>query len=121
MRDVHDNPIVAKSFAFALRIVKLCRYLAEEHKEFTMSRELLSSGTKIGRHIVSPNSGESRESFILNMAKALQNADETDYWLRLIHFAELLNEKEYESIEADRKELAKMLTNIVKTSKGNQL
>jgi four helix bundle protein len=51
------------------------------------------------------------------MAKALQNADETDYWLKLIHYAELLNKKEYESIEADRKELAKMLNSIVKTTK----
>lgn len=116
-----DNPIVIKSFAFALRIIKLCRYLMDEHKEFTLSRELLSSGTNIGKFVISAVGGESRESFTVNMGKALQKADETDYWLKLIHFAEYINEKEYASIEADRKELAKMLTNIVKTSKGDQL
>ncbi len=52
------------------------------------------------------------------MGKALQKADETEYWLRLIQFAELINDKECESIEADRKELAMMLTKIVKTSKS---
>jgi four helix bundle protein len=52
------------------------------------------------------------------MARALQNADITEYWLQLIHFAELINEKEFDSIERDRKELGGMLTNIVKTSKG---
>jgi four helix bundle protein len=52
------------------------------------------------------------------MAKALVRADETEYWLALIHFAEMINEREFDSIEADRKELAKMLTKIVKTSKG---
>ncbi len=118
---MNDNPIVSKSFAFALRIVKLCRYLADEYKEFTLSRELLSSGTNIGKFVVSAVGGESRESFIANMGKALQKADETDYWLKLIRFAEYINDNEHASIEADRKELAKMLTNIVKTSKEDQL
>lgn len=113
-----DNPIVSKSFGFALRIVKLCRYLVDEHKEFTLSRELLSAGTNIGRYVKAAVGGESRESFVTNMGRALQRADETEYWLQLIHFAELINDKEHDSIEADRKELAKMLTNIVKTSKG---
>ena len=116
-----ENPIVVKSFAFALRIIKLCRLLAEEHKEFTLSRELLSSGTNIGKFVVSAVGGESRESFVTNMVRALQKADETEYWLKLVHFAEFINDKEYNSIDADRKELAKMLTNIVKTSRGDQL
>ncbi len=114
-----ENPIVVKSFAFALRIVKLCRYLVDEHKEFTLSRELLSAGTNIGRFVKGGVSGESRDSFITNMGRALQKADETEYWLQLIHFAGFLNEKEFESIETDRKELAKMLTKIVKSSKGD--
>jgi four helix bundle protein len=116
-----DNPIVVKAFAFALRIVKLSRYLAEEHKEFTLSREVLSAGTTIGKFVVAAVGGESRESFIGNMAKALQKADETEYWLKLIQFAEYINDKEYDSMEADRKELARMLTKIVKTSKDEYL
>ena len=118
---MNENPIVVKSFAFALRIIKLCRYLADEHKEFTLSRELLSSETNIGRYVKEAVSGESSEVFTKSMARALQQADVTEYWLQLIHFAELINEREYASIEADRKELAKMLTKIVKTSKGNEL
>lgn len=113
-----ENPILTKSFAFALRILKLSRYLSDEHKEFTLSREILSSGTNIGRHVKEAVSGESSEAFASNMARALRNADVTEYWLQLIHFAELINEKEFASIEADRKELAKMLTKIVKTFKG---
>lgn len=118
---MNDNPIVSKSFAFALRIIKLCRYLAEEHKEFTLSRELLSSGTNIGRYVKAATSGESSEAFTANMAKALQHADVTEYWLQLIHFAELIKDREYDSVEADRKEIAKMLTKIVKTSRSTQL
>jgi len=116
-----DNPIVTKSFAFALRIVKLSRHLADVHKEFTLSREVLSAGTNIGRHIKEAVSGESSEAFVTFMARALRRADETEYWLQLIHFAGLLDEREFDSIESDRKELAKMLTSIVRTSKARQL
>lgn len=112
-----DNPIVSKSFAFALRVIKLTRHLADTHKEFTLSRELLSAGTNIGRHVTEAVSGESNESFTTSMARALRRADETEYWLKLIRFAELINDREFDSIEADRKEIAKMLTAIVKTSK----
>lgn len=115
---MNDNPILTKSFAFALRIVKLSRYLADEHKEFTLSRELLSAGTNIGRHVKEAVSGESPEAFTMFMARALRRADETEYWLQLIRFAELINDREYASVESDRKEIAKMLTKIVKTSKG---
>ena len=118
---MNENPIVQKSLVFALRIIKLSRYLADEHKEFTLSRELMSSGTNIGRHVTEAVSGESSEVFTKSMARALQQADVTAYWLKLIQFAEMINEREYQSIERDRKELAKMLTKIVKTSKGNQL
>src|SRR5687768_8086192 len=102
---MNDNPILKKSFAFALRIVKLCRYLADEHKEYTLSRELLSAGTNIGKHVKEALSGESSEAFITFMARALRRADETEYWLQLIYFAELITAREYDSIEADRKEL----------------
>lgn len=112
-----DNPIVAKSLSFALRIVRLSRYLAGEHKEFTLSREVLTAGTGIGKFVILAESGESSESFVANMAKALQRADETEYWLVLIRYADLLKENEFDSVEADRKELARMLTAIVKTSK----
>jgi len=115
-----DNVIVDRSFAFALRIIKLSRYLSDEHKEFTLSRELLSAGTNVGRHVKEATSGESREMFPVYMARALRRADETEYWLQLIHFAGLINEREFASIEADRKEIAKILTAIVKTSKEKE-
>lgn len=115
------NPVLTKSFAFALRIVKLSRYLADEHKEFTLSRELLSAGTSIGRHVKEAVSGESCEAFVTFMPRALRRADETEYWLQLIRFAELISDREFDSREADRKEFAMMLTKIVKTSKSKEL
>ena len=75
----------------------------------------------MGKHVVAAVSGESPEAFTLSMAKALARADETEYWLRLVHFTELINQREFDSIEADRKEIAMILTKIVKTSKENRL
>jgi four helix bundle protein len=74
-----ENPILEKSFAFALRIIKLNRYLIEEKKEFVLSKELLVSGTNVGKHIKEAIDGESRQIFISEMAIARRKASETEY------------------------------------------
>lgn len=114
-----DNPILEKSFAFALRIARLNRYLVEEKKEFVLSKELLVAGTHIGKHIKEAIGAESRSAFISEMGIARRKASETEYWLQLLNKAELLTDKEFASIEEDRLELIKMLTSIIKTSKEN--
>ena len=62
-----NNPILEKSFAFAMRIVKLHRHLVDVHKEFTLSREVLTAGTHIGKHVKEAVSGESDENFVYQM------------------------------------------------------
>ncbi len=111
--------ILEKSFIFALRIVKLYRYLVEDKKEFILSKELLISGTHIGKHVKEAVNAESRQTFIQEMAIARRKASETEYWLQLLFQADFLNEKEFNSIEVDREEIFKLLTSIVKTSKEN--
>lgn len=111
--------VLEKSFIFALRIVKLYRYLVEDKKEFVLSKELLISGTHIGKHVKEAVNAESRQTFIQEMAIARRKASETEYWLQLLFQADFLNEKEFNSIEADREEIFKLLTSIVKTSKEN--
>ena len=111
--------VLEKAFDFALRTIKLSRYLVEEKKEFVLSKEILISGTYIGKHIKEALSGEARPIFINEMAAARRKASETEYWLQLLYHAGFLNEKEFESLETDRKSLIKMLTSIVKTSKEN--
>ncbi len=119
MKKPKDNPVLEKSFAFALRIVKLNRYLVEEKKEYVLSRELLISGTHIGKHIKEAVDAESREIFISEMGIARRKASETEYWLQLLYQSDFLNTKQIESIESDRNELFSLLTSIVKTSKSN--
>lgn len=114
---MNNNPILTKSFAFSLRIIKLYRYLVDEHKDYVLSKEVLVAGTHIGKHVKEAVNAESRQSFTNEMAIALKKASETEYWLQLIFFAGLISEREFESIDADRLELFKMLTRITKTSR----
>jgi four helix bundle protein len=108
-----------KSFSFALRIVKLYKYLAEEKREYILSKQVLRSGTAIGALIREAEQAESKADFIHKLAIALKEANETEYWLDLLFQSEYIEEKSYHSIHADIKEILKLLTSIIKTTKTN--
>lgn len=114
-----DNVVLVKSFNFALRIVRLNRYLVEEKREFTLSKELLVAGTQIGKHVNEAVGAESREVFVNEFGKARRKASETEYWLQLLKHAELLSEKEFDSVETDRVEVIKLINSILSTSRSN--
>ena len=108
-----------KSFSFALRVVKLYKYLVDEKREYILSKQVLRSGTAVGALIREAEQGESKADFIHKLAIALKEANETEYWLDLLFQSEYIEEKSYKSIHADVKELIKLLTSIIKTSKNN--
>ena len=107
-----DNPVLEKSFAFALRIIRLCKYLSEEKREYILSKELLTAGTNIGKHVKEAVIAESRQMFINEFGVARRKASETEYWLQLLLHAELIRPNEFESIENDRQELIRLMTSI---------
>ena len=112
-----DNVVKAKSFAFAKRIVNLYKYLTAEKKEFVLSKQLLRSGTAIGALVRESEQAESKADFIHKLAIALKEANETEYWLLLLHETSYLTDAEKDSIIADNTELLKLLTSIINTSK----
>jgi four helix bundle protein len=112
------NPVREKSFAFALRIVKLAKYLQTEKKEFVLSKQILRSGTAIGALVREAEHAQSKADFSHKMSIALKEANETDYWLDLLHQSDYLATDSYASIQPDIQELIKLLVSIVKTSKG---
>lgn len=114
-----NNVVLEKSFNFALRIVKLHRYLVEEKKEFTLSKELLVAGTHIGKHVMEAVGAESRDIFVNEFGKSRRKASEAEYWLQLLKHAELISVREFESIESDRIEVIKLINSILSTSKSN--
>ncbi|MBR4108717.1 MAG: four helix bundle protein [Oscillospiraceae bacterium] len=112
-----DNFIQEKSFRFALRIVNLCKYIQSEQKEFIMTKQLLRCGTSIGANVAESEHAQSRADFSSKLNIALKEAAETDYWLRLLYAANFLNQKEFQSVYEDCKEIEKLLAAIVKTTK----
>jgi four helix bundle protein len=114
-----DNLLATESYHFALRIVKLSKYLQKEHKEYVLSRQILRSGTAIGAMVKESEFAQSKADFANKLSQALKEANETDYWLALLHDAEFINEKMYQSIEPEIKTLIKLLVSSVKTVKSN--
>jgi four helix bundle protein len=114
-----ENVIKTKSFAFALRIVKLAQYLQKEKQEYVLSKQVLRSGTAIGALVREAEHGQSNADFISKMSIALKEANETEYWIELLHQSDYITKENFDSLHPDIEELLKLLVSIVKTSRSN--
>ncbi|MBE6981510.1 MAG: four helix bundle protein [Ruminococcaceae bacterium] len=109
-----ESIISIKSFSFALRIVNLHKYLSVNKREYHMSKQILRSGTSIGANVAESQKAQSTADFVAKLKIALKEANETDYWLRLLHRSGYLNKREFSSLNNDLTELLKILTAICK-------
>ena len=116
------NIILDKSFEFAIRVVKLYKYLCDDKKEYVLSKQLLRAGTSIGANINEAQAGQSKADFIAKMAIASKEARESKYWIDLLIKTDYLdiNENHIKSLLNDIEEIIKLLTSIVKTSMENK-
>lgn len=112
-----ENVIVVKSKAFALRIIKLYKYLVDEEKEYVLSKQILRAGTSIGANVKEGIRGQSKPDFYAKLNISLKEASEAEYWLELLHESDYLPENDFQSIYNDCKEIIKILTAITKTQK----
>ncbi len=112
-----EETVESKSFRFAVRIVKLCKYLNTGKREYVLSKQLLRAGTSVGANIAEAEQAQSRADFIAKMNIALKEAVETNYWLRLLEASDYLTKDEFSSIHSDCRDLEKMLTAIIKSAK----
>ena len=105
------------SYDFACRITRLFQYLTEdaEYKEYVSSKQIYRSGTSVGANVRESKHAQSDADFLSKMSIAYKEADETDYWLNLLHDNGYLNESQYESLKKDMDRILKLLTSIVKT------
>jgi four helix bundle protein len=115
-----ENVIKTKSYGFAIRIVRAYKFLSSEQKEFVLSKQMLRSGTAVGALIRESEHAESKADFIHKMSISLKEANETEYWLMLLHDTDYLDTKSFESIFSDCQELIKLLVSIIKTAKKNK-
>jgi len=112
------NVLKEKSYAFAVRMIKLYQHLAAERKEFVLSKQVLRSGTSIGANIEEAYQGESRSDFIHKLSIANKEAFETHYWLRLLRDGVILDENIARSLLDECDELQRMLVSAIKTAKS---
>ena len=115
-----SNAVVEKSFEFAVRIVNLYRYLKKEHKEYVLSKQILRCGTSIGANVAEAQKGQSKADFAAKMNIALKEANETQYWLKLLFHTDYLSESQYISMNRDIQELLGLLIAICKSSNTKQ-
>ena len=113
------NIIQIKSYKFALRIIKLSKYIVEEKKEFVLSKQILRSGTSIGANVEEAIGAQSKKDFIAKLQIALKETRETHYWVRLLIDSKYLEKEKAQSLLKECEELLKLLITILKTSKAN--
>ncbi len=114
-----ENIVQTKSYAFAVRIVRLYQHLSSSKKEFVLSKQVLRSGTSIGANVEEAIGGQSRADFVSKLSIAYKEARETCYWLRLLKDTDYLSQPEFESIHADADELCRIIGSIQKSTKAN--
>lgn len=108
------------SYDFGCRITRLFQYLTEdaEYKEFVMAKQIYRSGTSVGANVRESKHAQSDADFLSKMSIAYKEADETDYWMNLLHDNGYINDEQFHSLSHDCDRILKILTSIVKTMKA---
>jgi four helix bundle protein len=115
-----DSVLKQKSFDFAVRIIKLYRYLKKNHSAYELSQQLIRCGTSIGALVREAEYAESRKDFIHKLSIGLKEANESVYWLELLFATQYISKKMFDSMIKDGTEILKMLISSVKTSKSRR-
>ena len=111
-----DNPLKEKSYAFAVRIVYMYKYLCDKKHEYVLSKQVLRSGTSIGANIVEANGAISKDDFSAKMSIAYKEALETKYWLDLLKDSGFLESKGYDELYQEADEISRMLFAVLKST-----
>ena len=119
-KDEKKGVLKGKSFAFALRIVKMTKYLQQEKKEHVLSKQVLRSGTAIGALVHEAEFAQSPADFSSKLSIALKEASETAYWLALLKEAEYIDNNSFTSMESDCKQLLALLVSSINTVKNRK-
>ena len=114
-----DTLIENRSYQLALRIINAYKYLTKKQNEYIMSKQLLRSGTSIGAMMREAKFAQSRADFVNKASVALKEANETLYWLELLHDSKYIDAQSFQSIHSEANEITAILASIVKSTKEN--
>lgn len=113
----YSSPLLEKSLHFAVWIVKLYQYLSKERRETIISKQIIRSGTSIGANANEAVYGVSQADFIAKLQISLKETAETEYWLRLLHLLDYIDDKQAQSLVDDCLEIKRILIASLKTAK----
>jgi len=113
-----DNILHSKSYNFAIRIVKLSQFLMHEKKEYILSKQILRSGTSVGALVSESKFAQSKADFVNKLMVSLKEANETQYWINLLHDTDYITTQMHKSLYSDIDELISLLVSITKTLKN---
>ena len=116
-----DNVVKEKTLKYAVKAVMLGKELVKEQKEYILSRQFVKSSTSIGAQVSEAEFAQSRADFINKMSIGLKEANESSYWIIVLHECEYLSKTEFTELQRDIKEIMRLLISIVNTSKKNNL
>ena len=114
-----DSPLITKSKAFALQIIKVCNYIKQNKKESVLTNQLIRSGTSIGANIHEAQYAQGKKDFISKLEIALKEASETGYWLELLYRTKYIDEQTFKVLSSKCTSLRVMLIASCKTAKEN--
>lgn len=110
--------IVERTFAFAMRIVRLCQALEQQTGVWrTLGKQRLRAGTSIGANVKEAQAGQSRSDFAAKYAIALKEARETIYWLRLLRETGSVKLDELDAILKEAHEISRIIGSIIVSTK----
>src|SRR6056297_2048825 len=119
-KHIRDNPLLYKSFMLSLEIVKIYKHLSQMKNEYTMSRQLLKSGTSIGANSNEAVVGQSKRDFRAKLGIARKEGYETKYWLDLLRFSDYLTYDQTKKAYSLLDECMKIICSSINTSKNEQ-
>jgi len=121
MKKIEENIVLKNSKLFAIRIIKLYKYLVNDKQEYVISKQILRSGTSIGANVRESVNAQSTMDFINKLNIALKEANETEYWLELLHETDYITEDQFNSMYQDCGENVALLTSILLTTKNKKI
>src|SRR6185503_14958795 len=117
MKSMAPVDLETRTTDFALRIIKLFSALPRTTEAQVLGKQLLRSGTSVGAHYREAKRAKSALDFINKIEGALQELDETCYWLELIDKSGIMSARRLASLRSEAIELTKILVTVVKRAK----
>jgi len=114
-----EDPLKEKTLTLAIRIVKLCKYLQEEKREYTISKQIIRSGTNPGAMVREAQNAESAKDFVHKLSIGQKETAETQFWLELLYETDYISENEFKSLYADTKNVMNLIRSSILTKKRN--